>query len=372
MSYWSSRRGSPWHYVQIGARLPFLFQLLVYLAPAYIYAFALSPATADGGGVAAFLRANALTQLVLFLACVNLPALLTERMTYVDIGWPCGLTLIAVRALREGDGLPLRRWLVCGCLLLHGGRMAIGAVLLFGRKSRWTFRFDQDLPRYRYAKHRWIHDDGMPAAHWWLKMQHDCAQQGFMNATFLALPAALAAFNKTPALNLVEVAGVVLWVFSYVFENLADLQKKAFLLDAKKVASKISRETYVLGLAPWNGPRYWLWAWCRHPNYCGEWLCWCGFCLIGLAQIPSTVSQFQERTISAVALTWALALIPTVFYDCLVFWTGAAPAEYFSVQKRQRYREYQRSVPCLFPRPLARLLCKGDAVASHMVPGWPE
>ena len=95
-----ARPGSPWHYVQIGARVPFLLQLCVYLIPVYIYAFALPPPPAGGGGLAAFLRANALAQLGLFLACVNLPAFLTERMTYVDIGWPCGLTLIAVRATR--------------------------------------------------------------------------------------------------------------------------------------------------------------------------------------------------------------------------------------------------------------------------------
>ncbi len=369
-----ARPGSPWHYVQIGARVPFLLQLCVYLIPVYIYAFALPPPPAAGGGLAAFLRANALAQLGLFLACVNLPALLTERMTYVDIGWPCGLTLIAVRALRDGDGLPLRRWLVCGCLFCHGARMAVGAVLLFGSKSGWTFRFDQDLPRYRYAKHRWVHVDGMPNAHWWLKMQHDCAQQGFMNATFLALPAALAAFNRTPTLNSVEVAGVALWVCSYVFENWADLQKNAFLRDVKKAAaaSKSGASsrggTAVLGLAPWDGFRYRLWTWCRHPNYLGELGCWCAFCLIGLSQIPAIAGGWR----AAVALTWALALIPAVFYDCLVFWTGAAPSEYFSVRKREGYRDYQKIVPCLFPRPLGWLLGKGDATSAHMVSGWPQ
>ena len=37
------------------------------------------------------------------------------------------------------------------------------------------------------------------------------------------------------------------------------------------------------------------------------------------------------------------------FYDCLLHWTGAEPAEHFSVLRRERYRDYQRSTRVLWP-----------------------
>ena len=62
-----------------------------------------------------------------------------------------------------------RRYIVCSCMLLHGGRMALGAVYLFGKRSHWTFRLPRDLNRYRYAKRTWILEKGMPENLWWIK-----------------------------------------------------------------------------------------------------------------------------------------------------------------------------------------------------------
>lgn len=97
-----------------------------------------------------FFARNALVQAAVFAALVNTPVFLSGGiMTYVDIGWPLGLTLIAVQAWTmsssAGSGLVVasewRRCLACGCMLLHGGRMFVGAVVMFGQKSKWTFRF---------------------------------------------------------------------------------------------------------------------------------------------------------------------------------------------------------------------------------------
>jgi len=160
-------KGSWWHYVRTGAEMRPLEWGLGYALPLVFY-FCLLPMlsradeTREGGafdddGSAAvakvasrFFARNALVQASMFAVVVNTPVLLSGAvMTYVDIGWPLGLVLIAIQAWSlsggAGEGLVaasgLRRCLACGCMLLHGGRMFLGAVVMFGQKSKWTFRF---------------------------------------------------------------------------------------------------------------------------------------------------------------------------------------------------------------------------------------
>ena len=61
-----------------------------------------------------------------------------------------------------------------------------------------------------------------------------------------------------------------------------------------------------------------------------------------------------------------LLLTMRFFYDCLVYWTGAAPAEQQSVRKRPLYRKYQDATPVFFPFWVPSWL-----VHHHCVPGWP-
>ena len=38
-------------------------------------------------------------------------------------------------------------------------------------------------------------------------------------------------------------------------------------------------------------------------------------------------------------------------YLCLTWWTGAIPAEFYSLRKRPAYAEYVKRVPMLIPDP---------------------
>jgi steroid 5-alpha reductase family enzyme len=116
-------------------------------------------------------RTNAAVQAALFVPIVQLPAFFTSKLIYVDIGWPLGLCCIAATALAVGQGWWARRWISAGLLFLHGVRMAVGAIVMFGQASNFTFRFDEDLPRYRFARVRWEKEHGMPASRWWIKVR---------------------------------------------------------------------------------------------------------------------------------------------------------------------------------------------------------
>lgn len=369
--------GSFINYVKLGAKMHPLEWSLAYVLPCLLHLSVTS-------SVQSLLLRNAVCQVVLFVAVVIVPAYLTERMVYVDIGWPTGLVVIGANALLFGDGVSTtRRYLTGGLLVAHGGRMAFGAIVKFGRWSKWTYRFPEDLSRYRYAKHRWIHVDHMSERTWWIKIQHDCAQQGFANATLLALPVFASVCNPHhETLQPVEIAGWCLWFLSWAWENVADGQKIFFdavqEIEKRKRRDEAERESDnadapfppkeekpVLGYPPWNGRAFCLWTWCRHPNYLGELGCWIGVVLVGASSVP-TVADAPLKIAHLVVLH---LLLVRFLYDCLVWWTGAAPAEFYSTRSRPLYKDYQRDTPCFLPGALS---LGGRLVNDHCVPGWPE
>jgi steroid 5-alpha reductase family enzyme len=203
---------------------------------------------------------NAACQLCLFLPVVQLPALLTGHMSYVDIGWPVGLTLMGLNAIFFAEGgNSTRQYLVGGVVFLHGLRMVFGALhMLF--PYRWSQEF---FSRYQYARARWIEHTGSDSG-WWIKQQHDTLMQAYANSVPLAAPIFLAATNPRPTLHFLEVGGAVCWFTSWCLENWADVSKLIWELEAKENGTYL---TTVLGHhPPYNQGTYYIWSICRHPN----------------------------------------------------------------------------------------------------------
>lgn len=336
--------------------MPMYFAPLVWLLPemsAYVYGETteqvLRPRTV------CFLL-NAVVQAVLFMVVCQIPCYVTGHMAYVDIAWPGGLTLMAlviyyVSGATEVGGNALRTSVVCLCLFLHGARMFLGALFLFGKMTKGTYRFKEDLPRYRYAKLRWAKKENMPIQGWWLKVQHDTLQQCFANVAILSAPMCLMCFSESETIHPLEIAGLAMWIVAWVLENVADAQKMAFVSDIRKSLRGTNNESKrselklaCLGYGPYAISKYWLWTKSRHPNYFFEWIGWMGFTV---ASIPSlaTLSSDCER----VGFGLLLFAVVRFFYDCLVHWTGAGPAEHFSAAKRPHYIAYQKKTRCFFP-----------------------
>merc|ERR1711936_1507028 len=78
---------------------------------------------------------NLIIQPIWFLISVNIPALLTGRMSYVDIAWPWGLVMIGLVPIFHPNSnvswSPMNRaTLISGAYLLAGLRMGLGAIRL--------------------------------------------------------------------------------------------------------------------------------------------------------------------------------------------------------------------------------------------------
>ena len=272
---------------------------------------------------------NGVAQLVLFAFVVCLPTWRTGRMSYVDIGWPWGLTVIGILTWIYGEGDSLRVAIVSIAYIFAGSRMGLGAIKLL-----ISGHLDKELPRYEFQKKRWIKAGKTNTA---LAMQIEAIVQGVANAAFLAFPAFIIASNPSEEISIFEIIGIVIWLASFIMESVADAQKLKFLRAMKKSGARNT----VCNIG--------LWQYSRHPNYFAEWMVWNA---LVIASIPSWLQLYPNMSVIIfVLLGVGLLMISRIMYVTLVTYTGAVPAEYYSVQKRPAYKDYQQTTNMFFPGP---------------------
>ena len=272
---------------------------------------------------------NGVLQLLLFLVVACVPALFTKKMSYVDIAWPWGLVLIGVLALLLGQGYKPRIYLVAGMYLFSGLRMGIGALILFSKGH-----LNSELSRYNYQRSRW-NKAGYKNLN--LSLQYEIMIQCFANITFLAIPAILMANNSTNSIAISELIGVGLWATWFVLEHISDLQKQQFL--KKAFLEKKKKQVCNVGF----------WQYTRHPNYFSEWMVWNAMIIASLSSLIIAFSTDQQVVWTIICI--GLFYISYIMYTTLVYYTGAVPSEFYTLQKRPNYKAYQEQTNMFFPGP---------------------
>jgi len=275
---------------------------------------------------------NSLGQIALFTVVVCIPIWRTGRMSYVDIGWPWGLVLLGIISFCFSEGYWLRSLVVSSVVILIGLRMGLGALKM------WRLGFlKKEFPRYQYQRIVWKEEGKNNTA---LALQIDAIAQGLANASFLAFPVFIIASNGDQEFSVLEIVGLVIWILAFSMESIADFQKVRFLKEMKRAGKH--RQVCNVGL----------WKYCRHPNYFAEWMVWNG---LVIAAIPSWLSLkgFESEPVWFL-LGIGLLLASKFMYTTLVYTTGAVPSEYYSVQKRPDYKDYQQQTNRFFPGPIKR------------------
>lgn len=300
---------------------PYIFVLLILLSTSAFNAIGLI---------------NALGQAILFTFVVCIPIWKTGRMSYVDIGWPWGLVLLGLISFVFSDGYWLRSLVVSGVVIVIGLRMGLGALKM------WQLGLlDREFPRYQYQRVLWKEEGKQNTA---LALQIDAISQGLANASFLALPVFLIASNGSQNFSLIEFVGLVIFIVAFTMESVADFQKLQFLKRMKKEGKQ--RQVCNVGL----------WKYCRHPNYFAEWMVWNGVLIAAIPSLlaidPLSINLLGNNFNDGLWLTLAcLVYASWAMYKTLVYTTGAVPSEYYSVQKRPGYKEYQQQTNRFFPGP---------------------
>ena len=214
-------------------------------------------------------------QIVWFLVVACLPAAFTSVMWWVDLAWPFGLVIIGVFNFLYSDGNITRKYLICGCYIFQGLRMGLGALYMI-LSGKW--KSCVDLPRYQYQRLKLEQKGG----NWnFMHMQKEILLQAFANALILLIPAILIANDSRVDFSLIEIFGYILWILSYIYESVGDIQKEHFLIQNKKSKS-ISNTTTTTTSDVCN---IGLWNYSRHPNYFGEWMVWNSLIIVALPSL---------------------------------------------------------------------------------------
>ena len=240
-----------------------------------------------------FLLVNLVIQLLVFLFAACIPAYLTKRMSYVDIAWPFGLISIGLITLFFGEGYVPRKIIISSLYLIAGFRMGLGALLLLKKGY-----LDKELPRYQFQRIRWNKKGFTNHS---ISIQYEILLQCFANITFLVIPAILISNNTLEYFTIFEISGFVLWIVFFAVEHLADLQKQAFLINAKK--NNLKNQVCNVGL----------WNYTRHPNYFSEWMIWNALILASFSSLV-----YSEEMYIFIGVLISLLYISFLMYQRLI------------------------------------------------------
>ena len=205
----------------------------------------------------------------------------------------------------------------------------IGALILFSKGH-----LKSELSRYNYQRRRW---DKAGYKNLNLSLQYEIMIQCFANITFLAIPAILMSTNSTNSISTLEYIGVGLWATWFVLEHISDLQKQQFL--KKAFLEKKKKQVCNVGF----------WKYTRHPNYFSEWMVWNAMIIASISSFISLYSEDQQLVWIIIGV--GLFYISYIMYTTLVYYTGALPSEYYTLQKRPNYKAYQEQTNMFFPGP---------------------
>lgn len=232
-----------------------------------------------------------------------IPAYLFQTERYFDLTG--SLSFLASVALAAGlhPELSLRGLLICLLVAVWAARLGS---FLFNRIRRAgkDSRFDDIKPRFWRFLLTWTLGGA------WV---------------FITLAAGLAAITVDggPAPDLFLLAGIVIWLFGFGIEVIADWQKSRFRNQPQ------NRQGFIT-----TG----LWHYSRHPNYFGEIVLWLGIALIALPVLQGW--------------QW-LCLVSPVFVIVLLTRVSGIPMLEKSAEKRwgsdPEYRDYVQNTPVLIP-----------------------
>ncbi len=202
-----------------------------------------------------------------------------------------------------------------------GADTSAHALALLACATVWSWRLSGYLAmRYlphgeeaRYAK--WRQRGG--ASWWWWSYFQIYTTQGVI-VWIWTWPMALA-LGATGSLSAWAWLGLAAWATGFLFEAVGDWQMHRFRSNPALKGQVMDRG---------------LWAWCRHPNYFGEAMCWMGYGLFALAA------------------PWGWLGLPAVV---MVFWfmnqgSALSMTERYMLKTKPGYAAYMERTPAFFPR----------------------
>ncbi len=190
--------------------------------------------------------------LVVYMTTLFLFALWLEDNSIVDVAYGLAFVLVSCGGfVVYGSGHP-RQWLLVCLVTLWGVRLA-GHIFLRKQGEGEDFRYRQ-----------WREEWGKTFV--WRSFLQVFVLQGAV-IFLVAIPVLVVCMDPGGSLGLLDLAGVLIWLFGFGFEAVGDWQLLRFKKNPENRGKIIQ-----------SG----LWRYTRHPNYFGEAILWWGIFLIAL------------------------------------------------------------------------------------------
>jgi len=232
-----------------------------------------------------------------------LVSLALENASIVDIFWGPGFILVgAYYAMSVSGGPTLRGLLVLGLVTIWGLRLA----LHIGIRNAGA---GED---FRYRK--WREEAG--TNFWWISLFKVFLLQAVV-LWIVSSALLLAQLGGGESVTMLDVLGIALWIFGFLFETVADWQLQRF-----KKNPDTSGQVMRSGL----------WSVTRHPNYFGEAVLWWGLALLA---VPGG--------------GWLSFIGPLMITFLLLEVSGVAMLDTAMVERRPGYAEYIATTPAFVP-----------------------
>ncbi len=221
----------------------------------------------------------------------------------LDAAWSYGVAVLAPIYAWFGSGYGTRKWAMTAIGVAWSLRL--GTYILV----RVLRHHPKEDVRYETLRRRWP-GTGMFLVFFELQA---------VLVVIFSLPFLLVAFNPSPQLQWIEIAGLCLAALALVGEAASDLQMSAFKADPASHGQVCRRG---------------LWRYSRHPNYFFESMVWWGFFLAALGS----------------PWGWTMIVCPLLMLYFLFKVTGIPLTEEYAVKsKGDAYREYQRTTSAFIP-----------------------
>ena len=232
-----------------------------------------------------------------------LVSLLLRDASIVDIFWGSGFILVGAYYAMTVSGAPsLRGLLVLGLVTVWALRLALHI----------GFRNAGAGEDFRYRK--WREEAG--ASFWWISLLKVFLLQAVV-LWIVSSPLLLAQLGGWDSVSMLDVLGIALWVFGFLFETVADWQLQRFKKDPAS-SGQVMRSG--------------LWSVSRHPNYFGEAVLWWGLALLA---VPSG--------------GWLSFVGPLMITFLLLKVSGVAMLDTAMVKRRPGYANYIATTPAFLP-----------------------
>ncbi len=261
------------------------------------------------GAVCAGVPVFALTVAVAFAIQVVafIPAFLLQSEYFYDLAGSITYITLILLAVVLSPGIDARAALIAALVVIWAIRLGLFLFTRIRRAGK-DDRYDALKPSF-------------------IRFLNDWIMQGLWVAFTAA--AALAAISSTlrKPMDAITAIGFMLWLCGFLFEVVADAQKRRFSKDPA------NRGRFI---------RTGLWSLSRHPNYFGEIMLW-----VGIAVIAAPVLHGWQ---------WVTLLSPLFVYVLLTRISGIPLLEKKAQQKwggQEAYERYKTSTPVLVPRILS-------------------